>query len=75
ANDMCYNVSDRASESVNTDWDETAHVRYSIDDSNVSTSSVADFVWVQIAIDIPATADELGLHSGTIWIHLESDDS
>ena len=74
ANDMCYNISDRVSESVNTNWDETAHVRYSVDDSNTSNSNIADFVWVQIAIDIPATADELGLHTGTIWIHLESDD-
>ena len=73
-NDMCYNISDRAGESVNTNWDETAHVRYSTDDTNISNSSIADFVWIQIAIDIPETADELSMHTGTIWIHLESDD-
>jgi len=71
--DMCYNVSDRASESVNTPWDETAHVRYSIDDTNISNRNIADFVWVQVSIDIPNTADDLSLHTGTIWIHLESD--
>lgn len=74
SNDMCYNVSDRVSESVNTPWDEIAHVRYSTDDSNISNSSIADFVWIQISIDIPNTADDLSLHTGTIWIHLESDD-
>ena len=74
SNDMCYNISDRAAESVNTNWDETAHVRYSIDDSNTSFSNISDFVWVQIAIDIPNTADDLSMHTGTIWINLESED-
>ena len=72
--DMCYNVSDRASFSVNTTWDKhvQAQVRYSLNNSNAS-SGVADFVWVQIAIDIPDTVDSLGVHSGMIWIHIESE--
>lgn len=70
--DMCYDVSDRANYSINTTWDERAHVRYSVNDSDANTT-VSDFVWVQIAIEIPNTADSLGLHTGTIWIHLESE--
>jgi len=72
SNDMCYNISDRAGESVNTPWDETAHVRYSLNNTN-AVSGLSDFVWVQIQLNIPETADHLGLHTGTIWIHFESD--
>ena len=70
--DMCANVSNRASTTIYTTWDETAHVRYSLNNTN-ATSGISDFVWVQIGIEIPGTVDILGLHSGTIWIHLESD--
>ena len=66
--DMCYNVSNRPATSVPTTWDETAHVRYSTNNSN-AVSGLSDFVWVQLTLDIPATADELGTHTGTIWIH------
>lgn len=71
-NNMCYNVSDRANCSINTTWDETAHVRYSINNTN-AVSNISDFVWIQVAIAIPDVVDSLGLHSGTIWIYLESD--
>jgi hypothetical protein len=71
-NNMCYNVSDRTNYSVNTTWDETAHVRYSIDNNN-ATSNLADFVWVQITLDIPESVQEIGTMTGTIWIHLESE--
>lgn len=71
-NDMCYNYTDRTNCSINTTWDETAHVRYSTNDTN-AVSGLSDFVWVQIAIDIPETADAIGLHTGTIWIHFEAD--
>lgn len=71
-NNMCYNVSDRINCSVNTTWDEVAHVRYSLNDTN-ATSNISDFIWVQISIDIPDTTDFLSLHSGTIWIHLEKE--
>jgi len=72
--DMCYNVSNRPATSVPTTWDETAHVRYSTNNSN-AVSGLSDFVWVQLTLDIPATADELGTHTGTIWIHLETEAS
>ncbi len=71
-NTMCYNISDRASCTVNTTWDDTAHVRYSLNNSN-ATSEISDFVWVQIAIDIGDVADYLGPHTGDIYIYLESE--
>ena len=69
---MCYNITNPTTCTIPTDWDETAHVRYSLDDNN-AVSNYSDFVWVQIAVEIPDIADSIGLHSGTIWIHLESD--
>lgn len=72
--DMCSNVSDRPAYSANTPWDQTAHVRYSRNNTN-ATDGFSDYVWVQIAIDIPETADSLGIHTGTIWLHFESEDS
>jgi len=72
ASDMCYNVSDRTNCSIDTHWDETAHVRYSRDDNN-ATTNVSDFVWVQVTLDIPETVAAIGTMTGTIWIHLESE--
>jgi hypothetical protein len=72
SSDMCYNVSNRTNYSVNTTWDETAHVRYSIDNNN-AVSGISDFVWVQITLDIPESVQQIGTMTGTIWIHLESE--
>lgn len=74
ASGMCYNTSNRANTTIDTPWDyaNTSHVRYSINNSN-AVSGTADFVWIQITIDIPDTVDALGDHTGTIWIHLESE--
>ena len=69
---MCYNTSARASSTIDTPWDETAHVRYSLNDSN-ATSGLSDFVWIQIELNIPATADMIGEHTGYIYIHFEAD--
>ena len=71
SSDMCYNVSDRASTTINTTWDETTHVRYSVSNNN-AISGISDFVWVQIGLDIPERVDTSGLHSGIIWFHFES---
>jgi len=73
-NTMCYNTSDRTNFSVNTTWDEhpLAQVRYSLNNSD-AVSNLSDFVWVQVTVNIPNTADVLGLHTGTIWVHLESE--
>ena len=69
---MCYNVSDRASSSIPTDWDNISHVRYSKDNNN-AVSGTSDFVWVQIMLDIPSATDSLGLHDGDICIHFDSE--
>jgi hypothetical protein len=79
-NTMCSNISDRTNYSTNTTWDETQHVRYSLNDSNAysvgtmdrTVYNASDFVWVQIAIDIPNNVDTAGLHTGTIWVHYEA---
>jgi len=79
--DMCSNVSNRTIYSTNTTWDESRHVRYSLNDSNAygigmmnrTVYNASDFVWVQIAIDIPNNVDMKGLHAGTIWVHYEAD--
>ena len=71
--DMCYNISNRTNCSIDTPWDNTSHVRYSRNNSNAN-SSLSDFVWVQIAIDIPNVVDHLGAYTGTIWIHFEADE-
>lgn len=78
-NTMRYNVSNASSE-VTTDWDTTADVRYSLNDSDCAYSigvdgrtsnNASDFVWVQISIDVPG---DIGLSSvtGVIWIHFEA---
>lgn len=72
SSDMCYNISDRTNCSIETPWDKIAHVRFSTNNS-ISQSNISDFVWVQVTLDIPATVDTLGDHTGTIWIHLESE--
>jgi len=72
SSDMCSNTTDRTNHSTNTTWDETAHVRYSRNETD-AVSNVSDFVWVQVTLNIPDTVDTLGEHTGTIWIHLESD--
>ena len=71
---MCANTSDSDTYNITTSWDETAHVRYSLNNTFVNTS-VGDYVWVQITIDIPETIQDTGSHTGTIWIHLESEAS
>lgn len=72
SSDMCYNVSDRTNCSINTTWDEKAHVRYSLNNS-IAVSNQSDYVWVQITLDIPEVVNSLGQHVGTIWIHYESE--
>jgi hypothetical protein len=72
ASDMCSNVSDRANNSCNTTWDETAHVRYSENNTN-ATSNVSDYVWVQISIDIQSVIDYERPHTGSIFIYFEAE--
>jgi len=59
---------------IPTLWDNTKGVRYSLNDSNAE-SSTADFVWVQISLNIPRHPDQASTHDGIIWIHFEADSS
>jgi len=62
-----------AATQLNTPWDVApGEVRYSLNDANYSVSGISDFVWVQISIDIPASPDQGGAHTGAIWIHFEA---
>ena len=72
SNNMCSNYTDRVNNSIDTNWDNTSHVRYSRNNTD-AVSNLSDFVWVQIAVDIPDTADFIGLHTGTIWIHFKAE--
>jgi len=56
---------------LSTPWDENAHVRYSINDANNSLNETSDFVWVQVALDIPSNAANAS-YSGTIWVHFKA---
>jgi hypothetical protein len=71
-NDMCSNVSDRINTSSNTTWDETAHVRYSLNNTN-ATSALSDYVWVQIQIEVDQYYDTIGPHTGVIYFHFAAD--
>jgi len=70
--DICSNVSNRTNCTIDTPWDETEHVRYTLNDTN-AVSGKSDFVWVQIELDIPPTVDQIGAHTGFIWIHFSAD--
>ena len=55
----------------NTDWDETTHVRYSIDDATDAQNETHDFVWVRVSLDIPSDATT-STPTGTIYIHFKA---
>ena len=66
---MCDNKNQNgAATKVDTPWDTRALVRYSDNSNNRSKSGVADFVWVQISLDIPGSADQSLTYTGTVWI-------
>ena len=77
---MCSNVSNRTRYSITTPWDETAHVRYTLNRTTAypcgrfgrTYLNASDYVWIQIAIDIPENVDSSGLHVGTIWVHFKA---
>jgi len=72
ATNMCYNQSLGTDCNISTPWDDDAHVRYSVNNTD-AVSNFSDYVWVQIVITIPDSIEGAGTHSGTIWIHLESE--
>jgi hypothetical protein len=73
-NDMCSNITNRTRFTIPTPWDPTSHVHWSRNETNTS-SNYSDFVWVQIDINIPPTADYSGLHQGVIYIHFKADNA
>ena len=70
--DMCSKVSDRTNNSCNTTWDQTAHVRFSENNTN-ATTNLSDYVWVQIVIEVHDIVDCIGPHTGTILINFEAE--
>jgi len=78
---MCSNISDRTNFTILTPWDNTSHVRYSLNNTiaysagtfNRTVNNASDFVWIQIAMDIPDNVNTSGLHGGWIYIHFEAD--
>lgn len=63
------NVSNMDGGSISTPWDETKHVRYSVDDT-AAVNGTDDYVWVQVSIVIPTSSPSSG--TGWIWIHFEA---
>ena len=55
---------------INTVWDSTAHVRYSISNAD-AVNGTDDYVWIQISIDVPDGATA-GSYSGTIWVNVKA---
>ncbi len=55
---------------INTPWNDTANVRYSLSDVD-AVNGTDDYVWIQISLDIPAGALALS-YSGLIWIHFRA---
>jgi hypothetical protein len=56
---------------LSTPWDDTSHVRYSLDDTKNAVNESYDFVWVGVSIDIPSDAIAQSA-TGTIYIHFKS---
>jgi hypothetical protein len=71
-NQNAANMCADGSTQLNTTWDGTKNVRYSVNDANNSVSGTSDFVWVQVSIDIPTNPDAGGTHNGLIWLHFEA---
>ena len=72
ATTICSNTTDRKQYTNITSWDETAGVRYSLNNTN-AMSGISDFVWVQVELNIPSSVETDGVHTGSIYIHFESD--
>ena len=55
---------------IQTPWDETSHVRYSVDDTDAGNET-DDYVWVGISLDVDKYAQEQAA-TGTIYIHFKA---
>ena len=72
ATTICSNTTDRKRYTNMTSRDETAGVRYSLNNTDVK-SEISDYVWVQVELNIPPSVDAEDVHTGSIHIHFESD--
>lgn len=72
AKTICSNITDRDKYTNYTSWDETAGIRYSLNNTDI-TSELSDYVWLQIELDIPLSTDLSELNLGVIYIHFTSD--
>jgi len=61
----------QAGSSISTLWDDTSHVKYSVNDANDSANETSDFVWVGVSLDIPSDSPT-GTPTGTIYIHFKA---
>jgi len=64
-------TTDMDGSNLNTLWDQTSHVRYSIDDTTNAQNESHDFVWVGVSLDI-ASDSPTGTPTGTIYIHFKA---
>ena len=65
------NAADMNGTNTETDFDDNAHVRYTIDDDVWAKTTVSDFVWVQISVDIPDAAD-VASQTGNLRFYFEA---
>jgi len=65
------NAADMNGTNTETDFDDNAHVRYMIDDDVWAKTTVSDFVWVQISVDIPDAAD-VASQTGNLRFYFEA---
>jgi len=72
AKTICSNITDRKQYTNMTSGDETAGVRYSLNNTNVK-SEISDYVWVQVELNIPLPVSTTKVRTGSIYIHFESD--
>lgn len=72
ASTICSNITDPANYTSNTLWDPIAHVRYTHNNTR-NDHHYADYVWVQIEIDIPETMHIKEHYLGSLRIYFRSD--
>ena len=65
------NAADMNGTNTETDFDDNAHVRYMIDDDVWAKTTVSDFVWIQISVDIPDAAD-VASQTGNLRFYFEA---
>jgi hypothetical protein len=70
-NGNAWDMNTHANPTIQTRWNETAHVRYCLSDVD-AVNGTDDYVWIQVSVDIPAGASA-GDYSGLIWVHFKAD--